>query len=75
MEIFQGLGKTFMLPVALLAFMGLFLGIGSSFSSSSTIDVFPFLGAPWLQVVFVSCLRSVGLPLVTYPSCLRWRFL
>ncbi|MFS1008634.1 maltose/glucose-specific PTS transporter subunit IIBC [Enterococcus casseliflavus] len=52
MEIFQGLGKTFMLPVALLAFMGLFLGIGSSFSSSSTIDVFPFLGASWLQVVF-----------------------
>ncbi|CRH21359.1 hypothetical protein BN1423_1490011 [Carnobacterium maltaromaticum] len=30
-EFFQGLGKTFMLPVALLAFMGLLLGIGSSF--------------------------------------------
>lgn len=52
MEIFQGLGKTFMLPVALLAFMGLFLGIGSAFSSDATIDAFSFLGAPWLQVIF-----------------------
>ncbi|MBP2098511.1 maltose/glucose-specific PTS transporter subunit IIBC [Enterococcus rivorum] len=52
MEIFQGLGKTFMLPVALLAFMGIFLGIGSSFSSQSTIDALPFLGIPMLQVVF-----------------------
>lgn len=52
MEIFQGLGKTFMLPVALLAFMGLFLGIGSAFSSEATIDAFPFLGAGWLQVIF-----------------------
>ena len=30
-EFFQGLGKTFMLPVALLAFMGILLGLGSSF--------------------------------------------
>ena len=52
MEIFQGLGKTFMLPVALLAFMGLFLGIGSAFSAESAIDAFPFLGAEWLQVIF-----------------------
>ena len=28
---FPGLGKTFMLPVALLAFMGILLGLGSSF--------------------------------------------
>lgn len=52
MEIFQGLGKTFMLPVALLAFMGLFLGIGSAFSAESAITAFPFLGAAWLQVIF-----------------------
>ena len=52
MEIFQGLGKTFMVPVALLAFMGLFLGIGSAFSAESAIDAFPFLGAEWLQVIF-----------------------
>lgn len=49
---FQELGKTFMLPVALMAFMGLLLGLGSSFSSQSTIDAFPFLGNEVLQVVF-----------------------
>lgn len=41
-----------MLPVALLAFMGLMLGIGSSFSSPSTIDKFPFLDHTFLQVIF-----------------------
>ena len=46
MEIFQGLGKTFMLPVALLAFMGLFLGIGSFMS---TIGGFAF---SYLPVMF-----------------------
>lgn len=51
-EFFQGLGKTFMLPVALLAFMGLLLGIGSSFSSQTTIEAFPFLGNYFLQVIF-----------------------
>ncbi|GFO52644.1 PTS maltose transporter subunit IICB [Lactococcus garvieae] len=49
---FQELGKTFMLPVALMAFMGLLLGLGSSFSSQSTIDALPFLGNEVLQVVF-----------------------
>lgn len=51
-EFFQELGKTFMLPVALMAFMGLLLGLGSSFSSPTTIDAFPFLGNSILQVVF-----------------------
>lgn len=51
-EFLQGLGKTFMLPVSLLAFMGLFLGIGAAFSSPSTIETFPFLNHKWLQVVF-----------------------
>ncbi|WP_460058010.1 maltose/glucose-specific PTS transporter subunit IIBC [Pseudolactococcus yaeyamensis] len=49
---FQELGKTFMLPVALMAFMGLMLGLGSSFSSQSTIDAFPFLGNGVLQIIF-----------------------
>ena len=34
-EFFQSLGKTFMFPVSLLAFMGLLLGIGSSVTSPS----------------------------------------
>lgn len=52
MDFLQGLGRTFMLPVALLAFMGLFLGIGSSFASEATINAFPFLGNAVLQTVF-----------------------
>ena len=50
-EFFQGLGKTFMLPVALLAFMGLLLGIGSSFTSPATIENLPFLDHSVIQVV------------------------
>jgi phosphotransferase system glucose/maltose/N-acetylglucosamine-specific IIC component len=36
-EFFQQLGKTFMLPVALLSFCGIMLGIGSSLSSKDVI--------------------------------------
>ncbi|MGV8956222.1 maltose/glucose-specific PTS transporter subunit IIBC [Lactococcus lactis] len=49
---FQELGKTFMLPVALMAFMGLLLGLGSAFSSPSTIDSLPFLRNSILQLIF-----------------------
>lgn len=52
MEFLQGLGRTFMLPVALLAFMGLLLGLGSSFTSPATIEAFPFLGNEFLQLLF-----------------------
>ncbi|MEH7513288.1 maltose/glucose-specific PTS transporter subunit IIBC [Gottfriedia acidiceleris] len=58
-EFFQGLGKTFMAPVALLAFMGLILGIGSSFTSPTTIETFPFLGNSVLQVIF-SFMSTIG---------------
>ncbi|MBM7587973.1 PTS system maltose and glucose-specific IIC component [Bacillus pakistanensis] len=58
-EFFQGLGKTFMLPVALLAFMGLMLGIGSAFTSPSTIENIPFLGNEILQVIF-SFMSTIG---------------
>ena len=58
-EFFQGLGKTFMLPVALLAFMGLLLGIGSSFTSPSTIETLPFLDHRGLQLIF-SFMSTIG---------------
>lgn len=51
-EFFQSLGKTFMLPVALLSFCGIMLGIGSSLSSHDVITLIPFLGEPLLQLVF-----------------------
>ncbi|MEG1942094.1 MAG: maltose/glucose-specific PTS transporter subunit IIBC [Cetobacterium sp.] len=51
-EFFQSLGKTFMLPVALLAAMGILLGIGAAFTGGTTIQMFPFLGNSFLQMMF-----------------------
>ena len=51
-EFFQGLGKTFMLPVSLLAACGIMLGIGSSFASSVTAEILPFLKNPILKIFF-----------------------
>ncbi|MBK4716475.1 MULTISPECIES: maltose/glucose-specific PTS transporter subunit IIBC [Tenebrionibacter/Tenebrionicola group] len=51
-EFFQSLGKTFMLPVALLSFCGIMMGIGSSLSSRDVITLLPFLGNPVLQLLF-----------------------
>ena len=51
-EFFQGLGKTFMLPVALLAFCGIMLGIGSSLSSDAVTENLTFLQGQGFHVVF-----------------------
>ena len=52
-EFFQSLGKTFMLPVALLSFCGIMMGIGSSLSSHDVITLIPFLGNHLLQPIFM----------------------
>ncbi|MCC3731555.1 maltose/glucose-specific PTS transporter subunit IIBC [Rouxiella badensis] len=51
-EFFQSLGKTFMLPVALLSFCGIMLGIGSSLSSRDVITLLPAVGNPVFQLIF-----------------------
>ena len=51
-EFFQGLGKTLMLPVSLLAACGIMLGIGSSFASSVTAEILPFLKIPAIKLFF-----------------------
>lgn len=51
-EFFQGLGKTFMLPVSLLAACGIMLGVGSSFASSVTSQVLPFLKIEPIRIFF-----------------------
>ena len=51
-EFFQQLGKTFMLPVALLSFCGIMLGIGSSLSSHDVTTLLPWLDVPFLQAIF-----------------------
>lgn len=58
-EFFQQLGKTFMLPVALLSFCGIMLGIGSSLSSHDVITLIPVLGNPVLQAIFTWRLLSL----------------
>ncbi len=51
-EFFQGLGKTFMLPVALLGISGTLLGVGSAFTSNELLTQFPVLANPILQYFF-----------------------
>ena len=58
-EFFQQLGKTFMLPVALLSFCGIMLGIGSSLSSHDVLTLLPWLDMPFLQALFIWRLLSL----------------
>lgn len=51
-EFFQSLGKTFMLPVALLSFCGIMLGIGSSLASQDVRDLLPFLDNAFCITIF-----------------------
>ena len=44
LSFFQELGKTFMFPVATLAFMGILLGLGSSITSPILIEKNTFFG-------------------------------
>ena len=74
-EFFQQLGKTFMLPVALLSFCGIMLGIGSSLSSHDVTTLLPWLDVPFLQAIFV-WMGKVGSFAFSFRSCsvspFRW---
>ena len=58
-EFFQQLGKTFMLPVALLSFCGIMLGIGSSLSSHDVTTLLPWLNQS-SSVVPVIMMHSIA---------------
>ncbi|MBZ6227023.1 maltose/glucose-specific PTS transporter subunit IIBC [Streptomyces olivaceus] len=64
-EFLQGLGKTFMLPVALLAFCGIMLGIGSSLSSEAVTDNVAFLKGEGFDLVF-TWMANTGLVAFTF---------
>ncbi|MGF1789246.1 maltose/glucose-specific PTS transporter subunit IIBC [Photobacterium profundum] len=64
-EFFQSLGKTFMLPVALLAFSGILLGVGSSLSSSAVKESMPLLDNMVLQLIFM-WMTKIGLVAFIY---------
>lgn len=55
----QKIGKSFMLPIAILPAAGLLLGIGGALSNPNTIQAYPFLNIHWLQGIF-SIMSSAG---------------
>ncbi|WP_344570533.1 maltose/glucose-specific PTS transporter subunit IIBC [Streptomyces axinellae] len=66
-EFFQGLGKTFMLPVALLAFCGIMLGIGSSLSSDAVTGNLTFLRGEGFHLVFTWMANTGGVAFTFLP--------
>lgn len=48
----QKIGKSFMLPIAILPAAGLLLGIGGALSNPNTIAAYPLLNVAWLQGLF-----------------------
>ncbi|SFD40488.1 PTS transporter subunit EIIC [Clostridium uliginosum] len=55
----QKIGKSFMLPIAILPAAGLLLGIGGALSNPNTVQAYPFLNIHWLQGIF-SIMSSSG---------------
>jgi PTS system maltose and glucose-specific IIC component len=51
-----------MLPVALLSFCGIMLGIGSSLSSHDVLTLLPWLDVPLLQAVLSGWAKSAPSP-------------
>lgn len=48
--VLQKIGRSLMLPVALLPAAGLLLGFGNAFQSDRMLDLLPFLDADWIQL-------------------------
>lgn len=64
-QFLQQLGKCFMLPIALIAFCGILLGIGSAFTSASIINQIPWLGKKGFQIIF-GYMNTIGKIAFTY---------
>lgn len=65
----QKIGKSFMLPIAILPAAGLLLGIGGALSNANTIKAYPFLDIPFLQAIF-KIMSAAGNVVFTYLSLL-----
>lgn len=48
-EVLQRIGRSFMLPVAILPAAGLLLGLGSSFTNKTTITAYHLEWAAWCR--------------------------
>lgn len=51
-QLLQKIGKSFMLPIAILPAAGLLLGIGGALSNPNTVAAYPVLDQPVLQSIF-----------------------
>lgn len=51
-KLLQKVGKSFMLPIAILPAAGLLLGIGGALSNPNTVQAYPLLNVFWLQGIF-----------------------
>lgn len=49
--ILQKVGKALMLPVAILPAAGILLALGNAIHNPNLLDLMPFLGADWIQLV------------------------
>ncbi|MDR0921877.1 MAG: PTS transporter subunit EIIC [Lactobacillales bacterium] len=56
---FEKFGRSFLLPVSVLPAAGIIKGIGSAFTNSSTVEMYPFLGNKGLQF-FMGLLSMLG---------------
>ncbi|MCB5237784.1 PTS transporter subunit EIIC [Niallia alba] len=56
---FEKFGRSFLLPVSVLPAAGIIKGIGSAFTNTSTIEMYPFLGNAALQF-FMQLLVTLG---------------
>lgn len=57
---FQMLGKTFMFPIALLSVSGMMLGLGAGFTDPKMIEMIPFLGNEYVNLV-LNFMLTIGL--------------
>ena len=53
-EQIQQFGRSLLLPIGVMAPVGLLLGVSGAFSQSYMIRMLPFLGTPWVNQLFVS---------------------
>ena len=58
-EQIQQFGRSLLLPIGVMAPVGLLLGVSGAFSQSYMIAMLPFLGTPWVNQLFVG-IRTVS---------------
>lgn len=53
-EQIQRFGRSLLLPIGVMAPVGLLLGLSAAFTQSYMIDLLPFLGNPTVKLIFTS---------------------